>query len=173
MRKMTVFLTLLIFALSASAMAADISGDWQLKRVGPKGEETWDLTFAANGSEFTVAGTQSELGEVTGSGTLDGNNIKMLTYLITEVGRIHVQFEGVVDGNEMSGSSQSVGLDPAGGGGGAPGGAPEGAPKGSPSDGAPGGPPGGGAPEGGQPGGGSSKGGVDHTQPIAFTGAKK
>lgn len=177
MRKITVFLTLLIVALSASAMAADIFGDWQIKRVGPQGEEIWDLTLTPAGSEFTVTGTHSALGEVTGSGTLDGGNIKMLNYLATPMGRIHVQFEGVVEGNKMSGTSQSVGIDSGEGGGpagGGQGGAPGDAPQGAPGGGAPGGgAPEGGAPGGGAPGGGSGDGGVDHTQPIAFTGVKK
>jgi hypothetical protein len=196
MRKTAIFLALLIVSLAVPAMGADISGDWQLKRTGPQGEETWDLTFTATGNEFTVTGNHSGLGEVTGSGTVDGNNLKMLNYLATPMGRIHVQFEGVIDGNTMSGTSQSVGIDSgdtAGGGdaaggapgGGAPGGAaPEGAPGGGapPEGGTPGGTggapggdaQGGGAPGGGAQGGASQDGGsVDHTQPIAFTGVKK
>jgi hypothetical protein len=185
MRKSIVVLALLIFAFSVPAMATDISGDWQLKRVGPQGEEIWDLTFSVTGGEFTVTGNHSALGEVTGSGTMEGNNIKMLNYLATPMGRIHVQFEGVVEGNEMSGTSQSVGIDMAegGGGGGAPEGeAPGGAPQGASGGGSPGGAPGDGAPEGGAPqgspgggapGGGSDSGGVDHTKPITFTGVKK
>jgi hypothetical protein len=178
-RKITVCLALMIFALSVPAMAAEVSGDWQLKRVGPQGEEVWDLTFAATGSEFAVTGTHSALGEVTGSGKVDGSSIEMLNYLATPMGRIHVKFEGVLEGDKMSGTSKSVGIDMAeGGGGGAPGGAPQGAPgagapggapgEGAPEGGAPQGPPGGGAPAGGSDGGG-----VDHTQPIAFTGVKK
>jgi len=196
MRKGFILALLLMFAGSLSAFAADISGNWELKRTGPKGEEVWNLTFAQTGNDFTVTGTHSQLGEVTGSGKVEGNKLTMLDYLKTPVGRIHVQFDGQLDGDKISGTSQSVGIDNDGASGGASGAAPAaggGAPStgtapsgaapaaggqaaGGPGGAAPGGAAPTGAPEGAAPAGGSdagASGGVDHTKPIAFTGVRK
>ena len=50
MRKITFFLTLLVFAFSLPAMAAGPSGNWELNMVGPMGPEVWKLNFKADGS---------------------------------------------------------------------------------------------------------------------------
>jgi hypothetical protein len=130
MRKV-LLLTLLVFVFSSPGWAADISGNWALTHTGPMGEENWDLVITAEGNDLTITTQVQMFGEITGTGTLDGDKITMTfpTDMVT------FEFKGTVEGDKMSGTKK-VEM----GGGGPPGGGPRG--EGGPPE--SGGPPGGG-----------------------------
>lgn len=152
MRKIVFMLVALIFIASATGYAANVAGDWVLSMSGPQGTETIDMSIDANNTALTITGTHSVLGEVAGTGTIDGDVIEMTIDTTGGMG-IGFIFEGIVSGNEMSGTRE---LNMGGtGGGGPPGGGPGG---GAPPD---GGPDGDNAPAGSPPGGGGPPGGGD------------
>jgi hypothetical protein len=65
------------FVFSSSVWAADVSGNWALKHTGPQGEENWDLVITAKGKDLTITTKHQMFGDVTGTGTLDGDKITM------------------------------------------------------------------------------------------------
>lgn len=146
-RKMITSALVMVLGL-APAYAADVAGNWTVSMTGPMGAESLDLAIEADGDNLAITGKHSVLGDVTGSGTVDGNAIKMSVKATGDM-PVGFEFTGTVDGDEMAGTRE-IKMDAAGGGAGGPPGA---APQGGPEGGAPGDAPEGGAPEGGPPGG--------------------
>ena len=105
MRKIFFVFAVLLFTTSATVYAADVSGDWMLSMSGPQGAETIDMAIDANDSALTITGTHSVLGEMTGSGTIDGDVIEM-TLDTTGGMKIGFIFEGIVTGGEMRGTRE-------------------------------------------------------------------
>jgi hypothetical protein len=105
MRKILVQVGLSVFFLSSSVWAADISGNWGLTMTGPQGEEKWDLVIKVEGTDLTITGKHPFLGDLKGSGKLDGDNITMK---IVSTGQMVVNFDfkGNVKGNKMSGTRE-------------------------------------------------------------------
>lgn len=157
MRRFLLLTTVLAFVLTSSAWAADISGNWTLKMAGPQGEEVVPMVIKVSGENLTITATHPNFQEMTGTGTLKGNEISF-----NLKSQMEFKFTGTVTGNKMSGTREmSMGEGGARGGasggeagGGAPGGQQGGAPGGE-QGGAPGGQEGG-APGGQQGGGGQS-----------------
>jgi hypothetical protein len=140
MRKVLLLLPLLVFSVTAIASAADVAGNWTVNMTGRRGAETLDLAIKANGNDLTISGKHSTLGDMKGSGTLNGNNIVM-SVIATGERKLGYKLEGTVTGDKMAGTLE---IDRSSmGGGGARGG------------GATGGARGGGAAEGGARGGGA------------------
>ena len=103
MRKVLLLLALLLFSVTASASAADVVGDWKVNMTGRRGAETLDLAIKAKGNDLTITGTHSRLGDVKGSGTLNGNKIAMK---VTATGerKLGYKLEGTVTGDKMAGT---------------------------------------------------------------------
>ena len=138
MRKILFLTAALLFAVSVPVFAANVAGTWTLTMAGPQGEETFDLAIKANGDKLDITTTHPKLGEMVGTGTLNGNDITMD---IKATGQMAVElvFEGKVTGNKMAGTRE-IKMASGGGPGGAPGGAPpSGGPGGAPPSGGPGG----------------------------------
>jgi hypothetical protein len=164
MRRFFILLSLLALVFSSPALAADLSGTWQLDMINQMGQaEKWEMTFKAAGDSLTIDAIHPNFKAVSGKGTIKGDSITMNFSLPGGIGPVIIDFEGTVKGARMEGT-RKVSYGPATGGsssqgGGAPGGAPAGGQGGAPAGSAPGGQ--GGAPAGGQAGapGGAPAGG--------------
>ena len=166
MRKILFLASLLVFVLSSSVWAANVSGTWALKMTSPMGqEEAMDLVIKDADGNLTIETKHPMLGDMKGTGTLEGNAITMNIEATGQM-PIAIEFTGTVTGNKMAGTRE-IKMS-----GGARGGAPGG---GAPGGGAPGGgAPGGGAPGGGAPGGGAPGGAAGGGEPSnAWTAVKK
>jgi hypothetical protein len=170
MRKILFLTTLLAFIFTSLIWAADISGTWILKYTGQAGDErSLDMVIKAAGENLTIATKHPSLGDMTGTGTLIGNDITMT---LTSNGERQVGFElkGTVTGNKMAGTREvkAPERDPGDSSGRSSGGPPgdssgrsSGGPPGDSSGRSSGGPPGdssgrsSGGPPGGAPGGDS------------------
>lgn len=105
MRKVLFLIGLLVFVLPLYAWAADVSGNWVVTMTGPQGEESFDLAITVEGKDLAITGTHPILGDLKGSGKLDGDNIAME---IASTGQMVVNFEfkGDVKDNKMSGTRE-------------------------------------------------------------------
>jgi hypothetical protein len=82
---------LAIVALTATAMAADVSGEWKATAEGPNGQPmTRTFTFKVDGTKLTGETVSS----IVGKSTIDDGKVEgdVLTF------SIHIQFQG----NEMT-----------------------------------------------------------------------
>lgn len=88
--------------VSFSALAADVSGKWNLSVETPQGTRTPTMTLAQKGEEVT--GTyHSQRGDMPVTGTLKGNDLK-LAYTMSMGGQsMTINYEGVVDGDSIAG----------------------------------------------------------------------
>ena len=75
MRKFYVLCTLLVLCFVSPALAADISGNWQLDMSGPAGAETVKFSVNAAGEKLAITGEHSSFGKYEGTGTLKGDVI--------------------------------------------------------------------------------------------------
>jgi hypothetical protein len=110
------FRTLLALAVIVGALAvpaaaqdkppkpADVAGDWELTTQGtPQGDMTADATFAQEGDKikFTMAGPGGF--EMTGEGTVTGQDIEWTVIISTPQGDFALTYKGKVDGETMTG----------------------------------------------------------------------
>jgi hypothetical protein len=104
MRKIIFLTTLFALIFTSSVWSADISGTWTIKLKSPMGaDDSFDMLFKASGDNFTISADHKDLGKVTGSGTLKGNEIKFV--MQSQMG-LKINFTGTVTGNEMSGTRE-------------------------------------------------------------------
>lgn len=102
---------------SSPGYTANVSGNWTVNMSGRRGAETLDLVIKVSGSELAISGTHSRLGDVAGSGTLNGNAIVMSVFATGER-KLGYKLEGTVTGDKMAGTRQidRSNMDRAGGG---------------------------------------------------------
>jgi hypothetical protein len=128
MRKVLFLTALFAFVLTSSVWAADVSGKWTLTMWGAGAEESVPLVIKAAGENLTVTCSHPMLKELTGTGTLKGDEISFNL----KSSSMEFNFTGKVAGNKMSGTRKvgSIGGgrgNAAGGAQGDKGGAPAGA----------------------------------------------
>ena len=87
---------------SFGALAADVSGNWNLTVESPRGVQNPTMTLAQKGEEVT--GTyKGARGEMPVKGTLKGNDLK-LSYTVSMQGNeMTINYEGVVNGDAIDG----------------------------------------------------------------------
>lgn len=109
LKKNFVLLGIFFFALlsfPAIAKAVDVSGDWTLTLVTPRGERTSDATFVQNGEELKVTIKDPQGAEVSGKGTVKGNEIEWTVTRTTPRGEMTLTYKGKVEGDSMAGEAQ-------------------------------------------------------------------
>jgi hypothetical protein len=104
MRKFYVFCTLLVLLFVSSALAADISGNWQLDMSGPAGAETVKFAVSMAGEKLAITGEHSSFGRYEGTGTLKGDVIKMTFPFNVNGTMVNFVFDGIVKGDKMEGT---------------------------------------------------------------------
>lgn len=108
MKKLLALISVLLFSffsVSSMALDIDVSGDWEITVSTQRGEMAWDVLFEQEGNNLTVTMT-GQRGEVTGEGTITGNNIEWTTTRSTPRGEMTMTWSGEVEGNTMSGEVQ-------------------------------------------------------------------
>jgi hypothetical protein len=93
---------LLIAALSATAFASDISGNWKATADGPNGAMERTFVFKVDGNKVTGETTSSLLGKSTISdGKVDGDTV---TFTITgniQGTEMKLNYKGTIKGDEI------------------------------------------------------------------------
>ncbi len=106
MKKIYVTLTILSFLLIPLlyAQTANVAGDWELTSQSPRGEMTRALHFDQDGEKIKVTMEGFRGGEMTGEGTVQGNNIQWTMTMSTPNGEFTLTYKGTVEGDAMSGT---------------------------------------------------------------------
>jgi len=104
MRKFYVLFMFLAILIASPALAADITGNWQLEMKGPAGPETVKFSVKVSGEKLAIAGEHSSFKKFEGSGTLKGDVIKMTFPFNVNGTMVNFVFDGVVKGDKMEGT---------------------------------------------------------------------
>lgn len=99
------FFILLLLAISLSAQDINVTGNWEMTVTTPRGERTQDVNFKQEGEKLTVT-MQGRRGEVTGEGTVKGNEIEWTITRSTPRGEFTMTYTGKIEGDTMSGEVQ-------------------------------------------------------------------
>jgi hypothetical protein len=92
------------------AMAANITGTWEMTTVTQRGEQKRDVTFKQEGEKLTVSWMQAGRGggdpvEIKGEGTVKGNDIEWKITRTTQRGEMTTLYKGtVVDATHLKGT---------------------------------------------------------------------
>lgn len=110
--KKPLLLSLGLVLVGAFLLAAEINvtGDWEMSITTPQGPRTSTITFTQTGENLAVKTTGRQGQEITGAGTVKGNEIE---WTITRPGRqggeIKITYKGKVEGDKMSGTVEMMG----------------------------------------------------------------
>ncbi len=99
------FCILVLLAVSLSAQEVNVTGDWEMTTITPRGERTRDVHFEQEGEKLTVT-MQGRRGEVTAEGTVKGNEIEWTITRSTPRREFTMTYTGKIDGDTMSGEVQ-------------------------------------------------------------------
>jgi len=97
---------LLTVGVSLAVLAVDVSGTWELTSQSPRGERTSEMTIEQDGDKITVTMPGFRGDEMTGEGTVNGNEITWKFEISTQRGDMTITYTGTVDGNTISGQAQ-------------------------------------------------------------------
>ena len=101
----TIFI-LVLMSVSLIAQEVNVSGDWELTMETPRGEMTRDVHFEQEGENLTVTMESPRGSEVTGKGTIKGNDIEWTVTRSTPRREFTMSYSGKVEGDTMSGEVQ-------------------------------------------------------------------
>jgi type 1 fimbria pilin len=102
-----------LLLLAGSALAQDVSGEWEITSEGRQGPQTQTIKIEQDGEKITVT-MEGRMGEMTGEGTIKDNKIEWTVTMETPRGEFTMTYTGTVDGDTMSGERQmSMGNRPA------------------------------------------------------------
>ena len=102
---LVIFLSVMLAGF-ALAQGADVSGEWDFTLQTPRGERTSTITIVQDGEKITVTMPGFRGGEVTGEGTVKGNEIEWSITRSTPQGEFTVTYKGTVEGTAMSGTAE-------------------------------------------------------------------
>jgi hypothetical protein len=102
----SIFIILVFLTFSLNAQEVDVTGDWELTMETRRGEMTRDVNFVQEGETLTVTMEGRGGGEVTGEGTIKGNDIEWTITRSTPRGEMTMTYTGKVEGDTMSGEVQ-------------------------------------------------------------------
>lgn len=97
---------LVFFAISLSAQDVNVTGDWELSMETQRGPMTQEMHFEQDGEKLTVTMTTRRGDEITGEGTIKGNEIEWTITRSTPRGEFMMTYKGTVEGDTMSGEVQ-------------------------------------------------------------------
>jgi len=108
--KKTVLLSLALALIVTSAVllaAVNVTGDWEMTAKMRNGNERKSvITFTQDGEKLTVKTTGRNGEEITGTGTVKGDDIEWSITRSGPQGEFTITYKGKVDGDKMSGTSQ-------------------------------------------------------------------
>lgn len=101
-----VFFLLTMFALLLKADEVNVTGDWELTVKSPRGEMTSDVKFVQDGEKLVVTMKGPRGNEITGQGTVKGNEIEWSVTRRAPRGEMTSTYKGKVEGDTMTGEVQ-------------------------------------------------------------------
>jgi hypothetical protein len=101
-------LALAMTSLFLAAALVDVSGTWELTMTTQRGEMKSDVTFKQDGENLAVT-TMMRDQEVTGKGTVKGNDVEWTITRTTQRGEFSTTYKGKVEGNKMTGTVEMGG----------------------------------------------------------------
>jgi hypothetical protein len=108
--KKTLLLVLAVLVSGILAMAADITGTWEMTTVSQRGERKQDITFKQTGEKLEVSMMMPGRGgaeptEIKGEGTVKGNDVEWKITRTTQRGEFTTAYKGtIVDATHMKGT---------------------------------------------------------------------
>ncbi len=96
---------LALLVLPLSAQQVNVSGDWEMTSQGRQGPMTTKLHFEQDGEKIKVT-MENPRGEMTGEGTIKGNEIEWTITRETPRGPFTMTYKGTVEGDTMKGEVQ-------------------------------------------------------------------
>lgn len=88
-----------IFAVSLSAAAADVTGEWKATAEGPNGAMQRTFTLKAEGGKLTGETTSSLFGKSTiTEGKVDGDNLSFVIVVKFQDNEMKLDYKGKVTG---------------------------------------------------------------------------
>jgi hypothetical protein len=92
--------------LPLTAQDVNISGTWDLTTQTPRGERTSPAVFEQTGETLKVTMTSPRGDEMTGTGTIKGQDVEWTITRTTPRGEMTMTYKGKVQGDTMSGEVQ-------------------------------------------------------------------
>ena len=103
-KKHIIIFSAALLLLVGSALAQDVSGEWEITSEGRQGPQTQTIKIVQDGEKITIT-MEGRQGEMTGEGTIKNNKIEWkITRTMREMEMTTV-YTGTVDGDTMSGKS--------------------------------------------------------------------
>ncbi len=102
LKKHIIIFSAALFLLVGSALAQDVSGEWEMTSEGRQGPQTQTFKIVQDGEKITVT-MEGRMGEMTGEGTIMDNKIEWKVTRETQRGEFTMTYTGTVDGDSMSG----------------------------------------------------------------------
>lgn len=108
MKKRFFVLLALAAALSFAVygLLTDVSGEWEMTFSSPRGERTSVMTIEQDGDKIIVTMEGFRGDELTGEGTVSGEDIEWTVKMDTPRGEFSITYKGTVSGDTMSGEAQ-------------------------------------------------------------------
>lgn len=103
-RNIIIFSAVLLL-LAGSALAQDVSGEWEITSEGRQGPRTQTIKIEQDGEKITVT-MEGRMGEVTGEGTIKDNKIEWKITRTMRDMEMTITYTGTVDGDTMSGEME-------------------------------------------------------------------
>jgi hypothetical protein len=106
------WLLVLMVTLAASAMAADVSGNWKATAEGPNGPLERTFVFKVDGNKLTGETTSQLLGKSTiNDGKVDGDTLSFTIAAKFQDNEVKLTYKGKVstNGNEITLTSEGIG----------------------------------------------------------------
>ena len=94
-----------LLLLAGSALAQDVSGEWEITSEGRQGPRTQTIKIEQDGEKITVT-MEGRMGEVTGEGTIKDNKIEWKITRTMRDMEMTMTYTGTVDGDTMSGEME-------------------------------------------------------------------
>ena len=89
-KKHIIIFSAALLLLVGSALAQDVSGEWEMTSEGRQGPQTQIFKIVQDGEKITIT-MQGRQGEMTGEGTIKDNAIEWkITRETPKIGRAHV-----------------------------------------------------------------------------------
>jgi len=94
-------------AQDVPAKPAAIGGVWEMTTQTPQGDMTTDATFVQDGEKIKFSATGFQGMEMTGEGTVKGQDVEWTVVISTPQGDFSLTYKGKVDGETMTGEVQA------------------------------------------------------------------
>jgi hypothetical protein len=95
-----------VLSFTVYGLLTDVSGDWDMTISSQRGERTSVMTIEQDGDKITVTMEGFRGDEMTGEGTVSGENIEWTVKMETPRGEFSITYKGIVSGDTMSGEAQ-------------------------------------------------------------------